>query len=53
MGMATLFEYAERFLGLRPRQTEERLRVASVLEDLPLLDAALWEGHLIIRRCVS
>jgi hypothetical protein len=46
LGMATLFEYAERFVGLRPRQTEERLRVAFALEDLPLLEAALWEGHL-------
>jgi hypothetical protein len=46
LGMATLFEYAERFVGLRPRQTEERLRVAAALEDLPLLEAALWEGHL-------
>ena len=46
LGMATLFEYAERFVGLRPRQTEERLRVAFALEDLPILDAALSEGHL-------
>ena len=46
LGMATLFEYAERFVGLRPRQTEERLRVAAALEELPLLEAALSEGHL-------
>lgn len=44
VGLATLCEYAERFVGLRPRQTEERLRVAALLEGLPLMDAALGEG---------
>jgi hypothetical protein len=40
-GYASLREYAERVLGLKPRQTEERLRVGRALAQLPLLDAAL------------
>ncbi len=46
LGMATIVEYAERHAGLSPRQTEERLRVATALEGLPLLDAALAQGQL-------
>lgn len=44
VGLATLFEYAGRFVGLRPRQTEDRLRVAALLEELPVMDAAFGEG---------
>src|SRR5262249_58026626 len=46
LGMATFFEYAERVVGLTPRQTEERLRVARALERLPETSAALagWRG---------
>src|SRR5512143_756574 len=46
LGLATLVEYAERYLGLTPRQTEERLRVALALESLPRVDAALGSGTL-------
>jgi hypothetical protein len=45
-GYASLREYAERVLGLKPRQTEERLRVGRALAELPLLDAALASGEL-------
>lgn len=45
LGMATFFEYAERYVGLTARQTEERLRVATALETLPATAAALSEGR--------
>jgi 5-methylcytosine-specific restriction endonuclease McrA len=45
-GYASLGEYAERIVGLVPRQTEERLRVGRALAALPLLDAALASGAL-------
>jgi hypothetical protein len=41
LGLGSFFEYAERFVGLTPRQTEERLRVGAALELLPGLEAAL------------
>jgi hypothetical protein len=46
LGMASFGEYAERTLGLTPRQTEERTRVAEALEKLPALDAALEAAEL-------
>jgi hypothetical protein len=46
-GYASLREYAERVLGLKPRQTEERLRVGRALAELPLLDAALASGEVL------
>lgn len=46
LGLASLREYAERRLGLRGRQTEERLRVGKVLGDLPAHDEALSTGKL-------
>src|SRR5687767_3507891 len=39
-GYASLAELAERVLGLKGRQTEERLRVGRALGDLRLLDGA-------------
>jgi hypothetical protein len=45
-GQSGIFEYAERTLGLTPRQTEERLRVASALTWLPASDAALASGRV-------
>ncbi len=45
-GYASLHEYAQRALGLKPRQTEERLRVGRALVELPLLDDALRRGEL-------
>ncbi len=46
MGMGSFHEYAERIVGLTPRQTEERLRVAMALEGLPRASAALAEGRI-------
>src|SRR5262245_41130667 len=43
--MASMAEYAERYLGLKPRETEERLRMAEALERLPLLDGAFAAGE--------
>jgi HNH endonuclease len=45
LGMASFAEYAEHYLGLTPRQAEERLRVATALESLPRLDRALASGE--------
>ena len=46
LGMASLFEYADRHLGLTHRQTEERLRVGRALPGLAALDEALATGAL-------
>ncbi len=46
MGMASFHEYAERIVGLTPRQTEEQLRVALALEELPRAAAALAAGRV-------
>src|SRR5688500_17368372 len=46
LGLGSFFEYAERFVGLTARQTEERLRVAASLEDLPAMEAALADARL-------
>jgi hypothetical protein len=46
LGFATLAEYIERRLGYDGRTTAERLRVASLLADLPLLAEALRTGRL-------
>ncbi len=46
MGMASFHEYAERIVGLTPRQTEERIRVALALEELPRASAALAAGRV-------
>jgi hypothetical protein len=45
-GYASLAELAERVLGLKGRQTEERLRVGRALGELRLLDGALAGGEL-------
>ena len=45
-GMASLFEYADRHLGLSHRQTEERLRVGKALSALPKLGGAFEKGAL-------
>lgn len=47
IGYASLAELAERLLGLRGRETEERLRVGRALCELPLLDAAFASGKLV------
>ena len=46
LGFGSLSEYAERRLGLKGRQTEERLRVGRALVDLPGLDEGLATGEL-------
>jgi hypothetical protein len=46
LGYATFREYTARFLGWTGRQTEERLRVAIALENLPELRAQLETGAL-------
>jgi hypothetical protein len=46
LGYASLLDYAERELELRPRKTQDLLRLGRALPDLPLLDAALAEGRL-------
>jgi hypothetical protein len=46
LGLGSFYEYAERFAGLTPRQTEERLRVAVAFAELKGLEAALAGGAL-------
>jgi hypothetical protein len=46
LGYASFNEYVERLFGYSPRFTQERLRVAEALEDLPELRAALSRGSL-------
>jgi hypothetical protein len=45
-GYGSFREYAERVFGFTGRSTEERLRTAEALEDLPLLAKAFEEGSL-------
>ncbi len=45
-GYASLHEYAERTVGLKARQTEERLRVGRALTEMPAIDDALRCGEL-------
>ena len=44
LGFATFAEYVERRLGLDPRATAERLRVAQALADLPRMRETLRSG---------
>jgi hypothetical protein len=46
LGYGSFFEYVERLFGYRPRFTQEKLRVAEALEDLPELERALKDGEL-------
>jgi 5-methylcytosine-specific restriction endonuclease McrA len=45
LGIGSFFEYIERLFGYRPRCTQEKLRVAEALEELPELDRALRDGE--------
>jgi hypothetical protein len=45
-GFASIREYSERVLGLSPRETEERLRMAAELDRLPELSARFEHGEL-------
>src|SRR5258707_10879490 len=44
LGFGSFGEYIERMLGYRRRSTDERLRVAEALENLPELARALRDG---------
>src|SRR5688572_2184801 len=46
MGFGSFGEYVERLFGYGRRCTQEKLRVAEALEQLPALAAALQEGAL-------
>src|SRR5881394_726013 len=47
LGFGSFVEYVERLLGYKRRSTDERLRVAEALENLPELGQALREGKVI------
>src|SRR6187399_3181004 len=44
LGFASFSEYVERSFGYKPRSTQEKLRVAEALEELPVLTQALEQG---------
>jgi hypothetical protein len=46
LGFGSFAEYIERTAGDKPRSTQEKLRVAEALEQLPLLAGALEQGSL-------
>src|SRR5204863_7475110 len=46
LGFGSFGEYVERLFGYKPRSTQERLRVAEALEQLPALARALEQGRL-------
>ncbi|NVB84563.1 MAG: HNH endonuclease [Kofleriaceae bacterium] len=45
-GCASLLEYLERELGYTPRVAKERLRVASLIDELPQIREAMMNGEL-------
>jgi hypothetical protein len=46
LGYGTFGEYVERLFGYKPRSTQEKLRVAEALEELPAVARALETGGL-------
>jgi hypothetical protein len=46
LGFASFNEYVERLFGYSPRWTQEKLRVAMALEELPWMAGALERGEL-------
>jgi hypothetical protein len=46
LGYGSFIEYAERLFGYKPRVTQDKLRVAKALEELPELSRELREGTL-------
>src|SRR5450432_2676642 len=46
LGFGSFGEYVERLFGYRPRSTQEKLRVAAALEQLPAMTQALAAGAL-------
>src|SRR5437667_474239 len=46
LGYGSFGEYVERLFGYKPRSTQEKLRVAEALEELPAVAQALETGEL-------
>src|SRR6187431_1435674 len=46
LGFGSFSEYVERSFGYKPRSTQEKLRVAEALEELPVLAQSLEQGTL-------
>jgi hypothetical protein len=46
LGFGSFGEYIERMFGYKPRSTQEKLRVAEALEELPVIRVALETGVL-------
>src|SRR4051812_42177339 len=46
LGYGSFGEYVERLFGFKPRSTQEKLRVAEALEELPAVAQALEAGEL-------
>ena len=46
LGYGSFGEYVERLFGYKPRSTQEKLRVAEALEELPAIAQALETGEL-------
>src|SRR5882672_4498528 len=46
LGYGSFGEYVERLFGYKPRSTQEKLRVAQALEELPVAAQALETGEL-------
>jgi len=46
LGFGSFAEYVERMFGHKPRSTQDRLRVAEALEQLPVMAHALEQGTL-------
>src|ERR1700748_1792535 len=46
LGMVSALDYLERVFGYAPHTARERLRVARMLDDLPVLTNALAQGEL-------
>src|SRR5215813_4494456 len=46
LGYGSFGEYVERLFGYKPRSTQEKLRVAEALEELPAIARALETGEL-------
>src|SRR5882672_5379 len=51
LGYGSFAEYVERLFGYKPRSTQEKLRVAEALEDLPVVARALETGRAELVRC--
>src|SRR5438477_8657194 len=46
LGYGSFGEYVERLFGYKPRSTQEKVRVAEALEELPAMSQALETGGL-------